>query len=122
MECKDYWPIKTDIEPLSSLGIGSIRTAVFNKIFCTCVLWLFFQTENQFESDVERMEREDEEKRLDRQWYSMDDGVDNTNDPFGGMSDEYMRRKEQELEQKKKKKMSAQQRQIHKVIIFTTFI
>lgn len=64
------------------------------------------------------MEREDEDKRLDRQWYSMDDGYDNTtNDPFGGMSDEYMRRKEQELEQKKKKKMSAQQRQIQKVII-----
>lgn len=67
-------------------------------------------------SEFEKQELDNEERRLDRQWYSMDDGYDDTNDAaFGGMSEEYTQRKEQELEQKKKKKMSAQQRQIQKV-------
>lgn len=71
--------------------------------------------EDRYMSEFERQELDDEERRLDRQWYSMDDGYDDTNDAaFGGMSEEYTQRKEQELEQKKKKKMSAQQRQIQK--------
>jgi len=57
----------------------------------------------------------DAQKNLDRQWYSLDEGYDDTNNPFAGTSDEYTQRKEKELEQKKKKKMSERARQIHKV-------
>lgn len=60
-------------------------------------------------------EWEEEQKRLDRQWYSIDEGFDDSQNPFATMSDEYTQRKEKELEQKRKKKMSARQRQIQKV-------
>ena len=63
-------------------------------------------------------EWEEEQKRLDRQWYSMDEGYDESHNPFSGLSDEYTKRKEQELEQKRKKKISARQRQIHKVCCY----
>ena len=58
---------------------------------------------------------EEEQKRLDRQWYSIDEGFDESQNPFSGMSEDYTQRKEKELEQKKKKKVSARQRQIQKV-------
>jgi len=64
---------------------------------------------------VSTEEWEEEQKRLDRQWYSMDEGYDESHNPFSGLSEEYTKRKEQELEQKRKKKISARQRQIHKV-------
>ncbi|XP_069114434.1 pre-mRNA-splicing factor ATP-dependent RNA helicase PRP16-like [Argopecten irradians] len=57
---------------------------------------------------------EHEQKRLDREWYSMDEGYDDTNNPFSGTSDEYTRKKEEEMEKKKKKRMTARQRQINK--------
>jgi len=57
----------------------------------------------------------EEQKKLDRQWYSMDEGYDESHNPFSGLSEEYTKRKEQELEQKRKKKISARQRQIQKV-------
>ena len=47
----------------------------------------------------------------------MDEGYDESQNPFSGLSDEYTKRKEQELEQKRKKKISARQRQIHKVLL-----
>ena len=59
---------------------------------------------------------EDEQKRLDREWYSIDEGYDETHNPFSSTSEEYTRKKEKELEQKKIKKMSARQRQITKAI------
>ena len=58
---------------------------------------------------------EEEQRRLDRLWYGMDEGQDDENSAFSGMSEEYTRKKEEQLEQKKKKRMSEQQRQIHKV-------
>jgi len=67
---------------------------------------------------VSTEEWEEEQKRLDRQWYSMDEGYDESHNPFSGLSDEYTKRKEQELEQKRKKKISARQRQIHKVCCY----
>ena len=57
----------------------------------------------------------EEQKRLDREWYGMDEGYDESHNPFADTSDEYTKRKEEELEKKKKKRMSAQQRQINKV-------
>ncbi|GIY49237.1 pre-mRNA-splicing factor ATP-dependent RNA helicase PRP16 [Caerostris extrusa] len=65
-------------------------------------------------NEEERLEWEEEIKRLDREWYSMDEGYDDNNNPFAGMSATYAKKKEEALEQKKKKRMSAQQRQIHK--------
>ncbi|KAK2193816.1 hypothetical protein NP493_5g10060 [Ridgeia piscesae] len=66
------------------------------------------------ESEEERQLWEEEQKRLDREWYAMDEGYDDTHNPFADTSEEYARKKEEELEKKKKKKMSARQRQINK--------
>ena len=45
----------------------------------------------------------------------MDEGYDDTHNPFSGMSEEFQKKKEAELEKKKKSRMSARQRQINKV-------
>lgn len=65
-------------------------------------------------SDDDHTEWEEEQKRLDREWYSMDEGYDDTHNPFSGLSADYTKRKEEILEQKRNKRMSAQQRQINK--------
>ncbi|KOX67360.1 Pre-mRNA-splicing factor ATP-dependent RNA helicase PRP16 [Melipona quadrifasciata] len=54
---------------------------------------------------------EEEQQRLDREWYALDDGE---NRAFGDVSEEYTRKKEMELEAKRQKRLSAQQRQINK--------
>lgn len=41
-------------------------------------------------------------------------GYDNENNPFASVSDDYTKKKEEQLEQRKKKRLSAQQRQINK--------
>ncbi|XP_045585400.2 pre-mRNA-splicing factor ATP-dependent RNA helicase PRP16 [Procambarus clarkii] len=69
--------------------------------------------EREFENEEEREKWEEEEKRLDRQWYDMDQGYDDTNNPFSDVSAEYERKKTEKIE-KSKRKMSAKQRQIHK--------
>uniref|UniRef100_A0A2C9JIP5 RNA helicase n=1 Tax=Biomphalaria glabrata TaxID=6526 RepID=A0A2C9JIP5_BIOGL len=68
----------------------------------------------EFESEEDRQEWENEQKRLDREWYNLDEGYDDEHNPFSGTSQAYTKKKEEELEQKKKKRMSAQQRQINK--------
>lgn len=65
-------------------------------------------------TEEDRYEWEEEQKRLDREWYSMDEGYDDVHNPFSGLSSEYAKKKEEMLEQKRKKRMSAQQRQINK--------
>ena len=67
------------------------------------------------DSEEDKRVWEEEQKRLDREWYAMDEGYDDTHNPFADTSEEYARKKELELEKKKKKKMSARQRQINKV-------
>ncbi|XP_067014242.2 pre-mRNA-splicing factor ATP-dependent RNA helicase PRP16 [Anabrus simplex] len=57
---------------------------------------------------------EEEQQRLDREWYSLDDGFDEDLNPFRNLSEEYTKKKEEQMEQKKRKRMSAQQRQINK--------
>ena len=71
-------------------------------------------TNNEAEADDNsRLDMTEEDKRLDRMWYSIDDGVDSHD--FNKLEfSSYVRRKEEEMEAKKKKKMSAQQRQIQK--------
>ena len=58
---------------------------------------------------------EEEQRRLDREWYAMDEGYDDDNNPFANLSEDYTKKKEEQLEQRRKKRMSAQQRQINKV-------
>lgn len=73
---------------------------------------------NEEETDeglkVDRDEWEDEQKRLDREWYSIDEGYDEVHNPFAGISEEYTKKKEDQIAQKKNQRMSAQQRQIHR--------
>ncbi len=57
---------------------------------------------------------EDEQKRLDREWYGLDEGYDESNNPFANVSQEYTRKKEAEQEEKKVKRMTAKQAQRHK--------
>ncbi|XP_056646723.1 pre-mRNA-splicing factor ATP-dependent RNA helicase PRP16 [Diorhabda sublineata] len=68
----------------------------------------------KWDNTVDRKNWEEEQRRLDREWYNMDEGYDNENNPFSSVSDEYTRKKEEQLEQRKKKRLSAQQRQINK--------
>ncbi|KAF7265584.1 ATP-dependent RNA helicase l(1)G0007 [Rhynchophorus ferrugineus] len=68
----------------------------------------------KWDNTVDREDWEEEQKRLDREWYNMDEGYDDENNPFSSISEEYTKKKEEQLEQRKKKRMSAQQRQINK--------
>lgn len=56
-------------------------------------------------------------QRLDRAWYDMDSGYDETQNPFADVSEEYTKKKEETMAKKAVKRMSAQQRQINKVIL-----
>ncbi|KAL3275444.1 hypothetical protein HHI36_020205 [Cryptolaemus montrouzieri] len=68
----------------------------------------------KWDGTVDREIWEEEQKRIDREWYNMDEGYDDGNNPFSTVSDEYTKKKEEQLEQRKKKRLSAQQRQINK--------
>lgn len=58
---------------------------------------------------------EEEQRRLDREWYNMDEGYDDESNPFGGSSNsDYFKKREEQLEQTRKKRISAQQRQANK--------
>lgn len=57
---------------------------------------------------------EEEQRRLDREWYNMDEGFDDDTNPFGNVNAEYFRKREEQLEQTRKKRISAQQRQNNK--------
>lgn len=68
----------------------------------------------KWDATVDRENWEEEQKRLDREWYHMGEGYDDENNPFSSVSEEYTKKKEEQLEQRKKKRLSAQQRQINK--------
>ncbi|KAK7867570.1 hypothetical protein R5R35_004320 [Gryllus longicercus] len=70
--------------------------------------------ELRWSSAEDRQLWEEEQQRLDREWYSLDDGYDDHHNPFSNLSEEYTKKKEEQLEQRKRKRMSAQQRQINK--------
>lgn len=67
-----------------------------------------------WQSEEDRDLWEEEQIRLDREWYSMDEGYDDENNPFAGTNAEYLKKREEQIELKKKKRISAQQRQINK--------
>ncbi|XP_030382002.1 pre-mRNA-splicing factor ATP-dependent RNA helicase PRP16 [Scaptodrosophila lebanonensis] len=54
---------------------------------------------------------EEEQRRLDREWYNIDEGYDDEHNPFSGTNSEYFRKREEQLEQRRTKRISAQQRQ-----------
>ena len=59
-------------------------------------------------------EYEEEAKRLDREWYGLDEGYDETHNPFANVSAEYTRKKEEAAEAKKVKRLTAKQAQRNK--------
>ena len=72
------------------------------------------RSEHESGIEVNEEEWESEQKRLDREWYGLDEGYDEVHNPFSDISEEYTQRKEEQLEQKKKKRVSAKQKQIQK--------
>lgn len=64
------------------------------------------------EEDIELWQ--EEQQRIDREWYNIGEGYDDENNPFSSVSNDYTKKKEEQLEIRKKKRMSAQQRQINK--------
>ena len=63
---------------------------------------------------VDNEEYEEEQKRLDREWYGLDEGYDESHNPFAGISAEYTKKKEEQMEQKKHRRLTAKQAQRHK--------
>lgn len=51
------------------------------------------ENDEQGYDDDTREGWEEDQKRLDREWYSMDEGYDDRNNPFSGMSEEYTKKK-----------------------------
>ena len=76
--------------------------------------WMAKDDDEKIKSEDEDEGEKDEEeiKRLDRQWYNMDQGYDETNNPFADVSAEYEEKKTEKIA--KKKKVSAKARQIIK--------
>ncbi|CAF1072597.1 unnamed protein product [Didymodactylos carnosus] len=71
---------------------------------------------SEMDEDDERRAWDEEQKRVDREWYNNEDGYDDGNNPFSTVSEEYTKKKEQAFEQRRNKRMSAQQRQINQDI------
>lgn len=72
------------------------------------------EAKQPWESAEDRDLWEEEQVRLDREWYNMDEGYDDENNPFAGASADYLKKREEQIEMKKRKRISAQQRQINK--------
>ena len=68
--------------------------------------------EGRSEEDFEAWE--EEQKKLDREWYGMDEGYDETSNPFSAVSAEYTKKKEEAEQARRTKKMSAKQAQKNK--------
>nr|XP_039250693.1 pre-mRNA-splicing factor ATP-dependent RNA helicase PRP16-like [Styela clava] len=56
---------------------------------------------------------DDVDKQADRDWYMMDEGYDETHNPFANASDEYVQKREQHMKTQKREKISAQRKQIN---------
>jgi pre-mRNA-splicing factor ATP-dependent RNA helicase DHX38/PRP16 len=67
-----------------------------------------------FDNEDDKNEWEDEQKRMDRAWYDLDNGYDDFNNPFANIPEEYTKKKEEKLMKNSVKRISAQQRQINK--------
>lgn len=56
---------------------------------------------------------EENQKQADRDWYMLDEGYDETNNPFNSASEEYVKKREQQYKNQKREKISAQRKQIN---------
>jgi len=65
--------------------------------------------ENGEKGHKDDVEYVDEEKRLDREWYGMDEGQDEYHNAFSNVSEEYTKRKEAQMEVKRVKHLTAKQ-------------
>jgi hypothetical protein len=102
---------RTGIELCPVFGFA-VEILVSNVLFVS-LYWL--ENDVQWASKEDRELWEEEQRRLDREWYAIDEGYDDDNNPFANLSEDYTKKKEEQLEQRRKKRMSAQQRQINKV-------
>uniref|UniRef100_H2Y9B4 RNA helicase n=1 Tax=Ciona savignyi TaxID=51511 RepID=H2Y9B4_CIOSA len=64
-------------------------------------------------TDEQKEQWEEEQVRADRDWYMMDEGYDESNNPFNSSSDEYVQKREQQIKQQRKERMSAHRKQIN---------
>ncbi|KAI8504571.1 Pre-mRNA-splicing factor ATP-dependent RNA helicase PRP16 [Branchiostoma belcheri] len=71
------------------------------------------EEEISFASEEERMQWIEEQKQLDRDWYGMDEGYDEQHNPLSGMSEEYVKKKEEKVAKQVVKRISAQKKQIN---------
>lgn len=72
------------------------------------------ESKQPWQSEEDRDLWEEEQIRLDREWYNMDEGYDDENNPFTGANADYLKKREDQIELKKRKRISAQQRQANK--------
>jgi hypothetical protein len=105
----------TELEPLQLLTKVIIADICVKVKQCHLTKFLILDGNNIWENEDDKELWEDEQKRLDREWYQMDEGYDDIHNPFSNVSEDYTKKKEEQHEQKKMKRMSAQQRQINKV-------
>ncbi|KFD54553.1 hypothetical protein M514_04498 [Trichuris suis] len=80
-------------------------------------VWSQTDNEPSFASERDRFDWEEEQRRLDRNWYEMDElqeCFDDDHNPFASISQEYTKQREQRLEEQKKKRLTARQQQIKK--------
>ena len=76
-----------------------------------------YSSRRQDRGDVEDSKRKpvdtedlkDEEKRLDREWYGLGEGMDEANNVFSNMSNDYVKNKEAQMEVKRVKHLTAKQ-------------
>jgi len=100
----------TELCPVLDFVVEILVPNVLFVSLCCCL-----ENDVQWASNEDRELWEEEQRRLDREWYAMDEGYDDDNNPFANLSEDYTKKKEEQLEQRRKKRMSAQQRQINKV-------
>jgi len=100
----------TELCPVLDFVVEILVSNVLFVSLCGCL-----ENDVQWASNEDRELWEEEQRRLDREWYAMDEGYDDDNNPFANLSEDYTKKKEEQLEQRRKKRMSAQQRQINKV-------
>ena len=69
----------------------------------------------EFKNDKERWEWEDNNYELERQWYENDQGYNDEFNPFANVSEEYIYKREKQLERAREKpKLSVRQQEIKK--------
>ena len=70
-----------------------------------------YSNETPIMKNVDKAAWEDEQKRLDREWYGLDEGYDDAHNPFSSISAEYTKKKEEQMEAKRKPRITAKQAQ-----------